>query len=174
MRQDTPSSARRRAVLIGAGMATTFLVFRLYLWSSPDADLFVGPYNVHHLFTGLLLITACGLPLTLSHRRHRLLDAAAVGLGAGLGMALDEWVYLIVTDGSNASYLLPVSFWGGLLLLSGAGVYLAVLARRLGREEAEQHRGDGGAQERPESRSHAQRANDGQGGSAATSDAAIN
>ena len=46
----------------------------------------------------------------------------------GLGLALDEWVYLIVTDGSNASYLLPISFWGGVVVVGLAIGYVIVLA----------------------------------------------
>jgi hypothetical protein len=49
--------------------------------------------------------------------------------GIGLALALDEWVYLIVTDGTNASYLLPVSFWGGLAAVSAAVAYALIVAR---------------------------------------------
>jgi uncharacterized membrane protein len=42
-------------------------------------------------------------------------------------MALDEWVYLIATDGSNASYLLPVSFWGGAVAIVLACAYTVAL-----------------------------------------------
>ncbi len=129
MSLDTRHGVRRRAVLIGTGMAATFIAFRTYLYFAPDVDLNVGAYNIHHLFIGLLLIAGCGLPLALVGRGGRLLDAAAVGFGAGLGMALDEWVYLIATDGSNASYLLPVSFWGGLIMVGCASLYLLALAR---------------------------------------------
>ena len=55
------------------------------------------------------------------------MDVVAVVFGVGLSLALDEWVYLIVTDGSNASYLLPVSFWGGLVMIALACVYVGVL-----------------------------------------------
>jgi hypothetical protein len=44
-----------------------------------------------------------------------------------LALALDEWVYLIATDGSNASYLLPVSLKGGIVMVGLAAVYIAVL-----------------------------------------------
>ena len=44
-----------------------------------------------------------------------------------MSLALDEWVYLIATDGSNASYLLPVSFWGGLVMIVLACVYVGLL-----------------------------------------------
>ena len=46
--------------------------------------------------------------------------------GAGLALSLDEVVYLIATDGSNASYLLPVSFWGGVVVV-GLGVAWVVV-----------------------------------------------
>ena len=50
-------------------------------------------------------------------------------------MALDEWVYLIATDGSNAAYLLPVSFWGGVVVVGLALVYAVALSlRRASRE----------------------------------------
>jgi hypothetical protein len=54
-------------------------------------------------------------------------DAATIGFGIGLSLALDEWVYLITTDGSNASYLLPISFWGGAVCVGLACLYVLVL-----------------------------------------------
>lgn len=43
-------------------------------------------------------------------------------------------MYLVVTDGTNASYLLPISFWGGVVLVAMAVAwalgYAAVSARR--------------------------------------------
>ena len=50
-----------------------------------------------------------------------------VVFGIGLSLALDEWVYLITTDGSNASYLLPISLWGGIIVVGLTGVYIIVL-----------------------------------------------
>ena len=43
-------------------------------------------------------------------------------------MALDEWVYLIATDGSNAAYLTPVSFWGGAIAVGLASVLALAVA----------------------------------------------
>jgi hypothetical protein len=118
---------KRRAKLLVFSMVVTFLGLRLYLYFSPDSDFNVGPYNIHHLFTGLLLVTFCGIAVILFKGRTRLLEAATVGFGVGLSLALDEWVYLIATDGSNASYLLPVSFWGGLVMIALAVAYIALL-----------------------------------------------
>jgi hypothetical protein len=108
-------------------MSLTFALLRAYLHFSPDTDLNIGRYNVHHIFTGLLLIVAGGIPLAILDASTRHLDLARWIFGAGLGMALDEWVYLIATDGSNASYLLPVSFWGGVVVIGLALAYTATL-----------------------------------------------
>ncbi|HEX6943239.1 MAG TPA: hypothetical protein VF128_09955 [Gemmatimonadaceae bacterium] len=119
-------SDRRRARVILASLLFTFVVVRLTLWRSPDSDFDLAGYNIHHLFTGVLLMTAGGLPLVLRAGRSRGLDIACVVFGAGLALALDEVVYLIATDGSNASYLLPVSFWGAVIVV-GAGVLWLVV-----------------------------------------------
>jgi hypothetical protein len=122
-----PDLARRNGSILAASLILTFAVLRVALHLSPDSDFDVGRYNVHHLFTGLVLVAIGGIPLAVFRGSTRRLDAALVVFGVGLGMALDEWVYLIATDGSNASYLLPVSFWGGLAVVALACVYLAVL-----------------------------------------------
>ena len=108
-------------------MVVTFAVVRTVLHWSPDADFDVAGYNIHHLFTGLLLVVGGGIPLALFPGKSRILDAAAVLFGAGLALALDEWVYLITTDGTNASYLLPVSLWGGIVMVALAVAYIGVL-----------------------------------------------
>jgi hypothetical protein len=89
-----------RARLILVSLLGTFVVVRLLLWRSPDSDFDIAGYNIHHLFTGVLLATAA---------------------------ALDEVVYLIATDGSNASYLLPVSFWGGAVVVGLAALWIALV-----------------------------------------------
>lgn len=117
----------RRAGIITATLIATFVNIRLLLWRSPNSDFDVSGYNIHHLFTGLLLITAAGVPLVLFPGKSLILDIASVAFGAGLALALDEWVYLIATDGSNASYLLPVSLRGGVIMVGSAALYILVL-----------------------------------------------
>lgn len=118
---------KRRAKLLLLSIFLTFVVIRSYLYFAPDADFNIGAYNIHHLFTGLVLVTICGIAVILFQGQTRVLDAATVGFGVGLSLALDEWVYLIATDGSNASYWLPISFWGGLVMIAAACLYVAIL-----------------------------------------------
>lgn len=117
----------RRTRIIVATLLLTFVVVRAMLHMSPESDFDVAGYNVHHLFTGLLLLVAGGIPVALFPGRSPLLDVSAVLFGMGLALTLDEWVYLIATDGSNASYLLPVSLRGGIIMIALATVYVAVL-----------------------------------------------
>lgn len=113
----------RRVVWVVSALLLTFVALRAYLHFSPGSNLYFGPYNIHHLFIGLLLITFAGLPLVLFNSNSWKLDLAAIAFGAGLSMALDEWVYLITTDGSDASYLLPISLWGGVAMVGLAASY---------------------------------------------------
>lgn len=125
----TPRSvALRNAVLLGGVVLGMFVALRVWLWINPNADFNVAGYNIHHMFTGLLLIALGGIPLAIFRGNTRRLDWALVVFGLGLGLALDEWVYLIATDGSNASYLLPISFWGGVVVVGLAIGYVVVLA----------------------------------------------
>ena len=127
-------SDRRRATLILVSLMATFVVVRCAMWLSPDSDFNIAGHNVHHLYTGLIVATVAGIPLILRPGLSRGVDVACVAYGAGLSLALDEVVYLIATDGSNASYLLPVSFWGGVVfVLLGGGWVVAVGWRTSGR-----------------------------------------
>ncbi len=117
----------RRARIIVGSLLLTFVAVRVMLHMSPNADFNVGGYNVHHLFTGILLLTAGGIPLTLFPGRSVILDLSAVLFGTGLSLVLDEWVYLIATDGTNASYLLPVSLRGGVIMIALAALYVGIL-----------------------------------------------
>lgn len=118
---------KRRARLLWLSLVATFALIRLYLYFSPDSDFNIGAYNIHHLFTGLILVTFCGIAVILFPGRTRVLDAATIGFGIGLSLALDEWVYLITTDGSNAAYWLPISFRGGMVMIAVACLYVAIL-----------------------------------------------
>lgn len=115
-----------RARVIVAAQLTTLVAVRTYLHLSPNSDFTVSGFNVHHLFTGLLLLVGCAIPLALSSRDSTRMRFVAAGFGAGVALTLDEWLYLIVTDGSNASYLLPISLAGSLGLNALAAAYLLV------------------------------------------------
>ncbi|VAX00756.1 hypothetical protein MNBD_GAMMA22-878 [hydrothermal vent metagenome] len=118
---------KKRAIIMLLSLVITFVVLRLYLYISPSTNLDIASYNIHHLYTGLLLIALGGIPLILFHDDNLKLDIASVLFGVGLSMALDEWVYLIATDGSDKAYLLAVSFWGAVVMLGLTIAYILIL-----------------------------------------------
>ena len=120
---------RSRALTLVISMVATFVGMRAYLHMSPNTDLTIAGYDIHHLFTGLILITIGGIAAVILPSAHRHARTALAVFGVGLALALDEWLYLIVTDGTNASYLLPVSFWGGFAAVALAVAYALLLAR---------------------------------------------
>ena len=117
----------KRALLLISSIVLTFIFLRVSLYISPNSNFDVGQYNIHHLFTGLLLLTIAVVPLLLSEGQTRLSDGLVIMFGIGLSMALDEWVYLIATDGSDVSYLTPVSFWGGLIVTGLSILYISAI-----------------------------------------------
>jgi hypothetical protein len=124
---------RNRMLVFIVSMIGVFVLLRISLQLSPNSNLNVAGYNIHHLFIGLIFIMMGGVPLAVAHIGKKLGLLATSIFGLGLGMALDEWVYLITTDGSDESYLLPISFWGGVVAIavaSGYAVLLGLVGRR--------------------------------------------
>ena len=122
-----PSINKTRAKILLSSLVVTFVVIRVWLFFYPNDDFNVAGYNIHHLYTGLILVTIGGIPLILFSNPGRILNLATAIFGIGLSLALDEWVYLIATDGSNMSYLLPVSLWGGVFLVGLTCLYIGSL-----------------------------------------------
>ena len=109
--------------VLAGSMLLTFAALRAWLHVMPDTDLNVGPYNIHHLFTGVLILTVCGIPAVLNGTAGPGGRLLLTGFGVGLSMVLDEWVYLIVTGGSNAEYVGMPSLAGGAVLVGLASLY---------------------------------------------------
>ena len=130
MTDTTAVPASRRLAIFLVALLGTFVVTRFSLVLRPNADFNVAGYNIHHLFTGFLIATACAIPLALIETRRRITELLVFGLGVGLSLGLDEVVYLVVTDGSNAAYLTRPSWIGGVAFVVLAAIYAAVITRR--------------------------------------------
>lgn len=116
-----------------APMLATFVVQRGWLHLvNPNSDFNLLGYNVHHLFTGALIETIAAFALAVGIQNVWRRRACLSALGIGSAMVLDEIVYLIATDGSNQSYLLPVSLYGAIVMIAVAALYLVVLSRGSG------------------------------------------
>ncbi len=115
----------KRTLLLISSIVLTFIFLRVSLYLSPNSNFDVGQYNIHHLFTGIIVLTIAIVPLLLSECKTKLADALVIMFGVGLSMVLDEWVYLIATDGSDPAYLSPVSLWGGIIVIGLTTLYIS-------------------------------------------------
>src|SRR5262249_33221792 len=123
-----PDPPLRTLLLILLPLLATFIGQRLYLHPvNPDSDLLIRGHNIHHLFVGALLAIPAPFLVAFVPQASLVRWAALVTLGAGTAMVLDQIVFLITTDGSNASYLKPISLWGAIVLEVLAIVLLVVL-----------------------------------------------
>ena len=129
----------KRLALFSISFLLTFIILRLSLYISPGTNLDILGYNIHHLYTGLVLIVIAAIPLIIFKADNNFLNCATVLFGVGLSLALDEWVYLITTDGSDSSYWLPISVWGGIIAILMTLVYtfLTVFFLRGGKTDNE-------------------------------------
>ena len=79
----------------------TLIAVRTYLFFFPSANLNIGKYNVHHLYIGAFLII-----IVLIFFIFNIVNKFTVTIaGISSALVLDEIVYLIATDGSDAAYL---------------------------------------------------------------------
>lgn len=90
----------------------TLVLLRLFLIVSPSANLYIFSYNIHHLFIGAFLIIIL-LVLFIFNIINKF---TLIFAGISSALVLDEIVYLIATDGSDAEYLSSVSAWGAIIL----------------------------------------------------------
>ena len=116
-----------RAKILVLSIVSTFIIIRFILYLYPNADFNLFGYNIHHLYTGIILITLSGIPLILISAKHRIMDLITVVFGIGLSLVLDEWIYLIATDGTNDSYFTPISYIGGIVFLVFTSLYIGIL-----------------------------------------------
>jgi hypothetical protein len=119
-----PLPARQTLLLILLPMLGTVFSLRLYLHLVHVRHIYPGGYLLHHLFIGVLLVIPAAFLLAFG-TRYRVL--ARIVLGIGTGLILDEVVYLVATQGSDADYLSRISLIGSVVLISLAVIFLTLL-----------------------------------------------
>ena len=123
----SPLRAKQTLLLILLPMLGTVAVLRLYLHLVQVRHIYPGGYLVHHLFFGVAIVIPTAFVLAFGNR-HRAL--ACVALGVGAGMVLDEVVYLVATQASDADYVSRTSWLGSMVLVALASVLLVGLYLR--------------------------------------------
>lgn len=110
--------ARQTFLLILLPLLATFVCQRLCLHVGGVRHVHPGGYLVHHLFFGILLLMPASFLLAFGPRRRWTALAARVAVGIGSAMILDEVVFLVATNASDADYISGLSFRGALVFVA--------------------------------------------------------
>jgi len=119
-----PLPAKQTLLLIVVPMLATVFSLRLYLHLVHVRHIYPGGYLLHHFFIGVLIEIPSAFLLAFG-TRHRVLPRVALGVGTGL--MLDEMVYLVATNASDADYISRRSLIGSAVLISLAVIFLLAL-----------------------------------------------
>ena len=112
---------KKKIHLFTVALVLTFIITRIYLWLFPHANFNLGPYNIHHLYVGavLLILSAIFMVAGISNKMVFILA------GISSALILDQLVFLTATDGGDLTYLGKTSLWGGAV----AVLIVAVIAQ---------------------------------------------
>jgi len=108
-------------------MLATFAGQRLYLHLVRVQHIHAGGYLIHHLFSGALIVIIAAFILAFGTHNRLLARVAPAALGIGSAMVLDEIIYLVATQASDADYVSALSFWGAFVLMTLAVAFLVFL-----------------------------------------------
>jgi hypothetical protein len=108
-------------------MLATFAAMRLHLHLSGVHHVYPFGHLLHHLYPGALLVIAAAFILAFTPDNRLVAIVTRVALGIGSAMVLDEVVYLVVTQASDADYVSSVSLWGAVILMSLGTILLFAL-----------------------------------------------
>ncbi len=92
-------------------LLVTFILVRLYLWLFPRANIYLVGYNIHHLYLGAVLLIFTVIALIAGIQNKAIIILA----GISSALILDQLVFLIATDGADATYLGKISLGGGIV-----------------------------------------------------------
>ena len=100
---------------------------RLYLHLVHVQHVYPGGYLVHHLFTGVLILSPSAFCVAFAPRRRPVAIAARVALGIGSGLVLDEITYLVMTKASDDDYVSQTSWLGSVGFVALAVILLWII-----------------------------------------------
>ena len=114
---------KKRLSVFITSLLFTIVLLRVFLSISPSTNLHFFGYNIHHLFIGAFLIV-----ITLILFLFDIINKFTIMLaGISSALVLDEIIYLIATDGSDASYLTLTSLWGAIFLTGIILIFAIIL-----------------------------------------------
>lgn len=128
----TSPAPKQSLILILSAMWITFLGLRLSLHLGGVRHVYPGGHLVHHFFFGAILLIPAAFLLAFPPPSNWLRLANLAVLGVACALLLDEFVYLLATQASDADYVSRLSLVGALVLISSASILLLAVYRARG------------------------------------------
>ena len=114
---------KKRFSIFLTSLIITLVLTRISLYFFPLANFNVGSYNIHHFFTGALILL--GTSLFYLFDKINLYTLILGGIGAA--WVVDELVYLLFTNGTDQVYFTQTSFLGALGMSACVIVLVSIL-----------------------------------------------
>jgi hypothetical protein len=120
---------QRLEALLIVSAASAAILTRILLLVFPEAGGSpVLGVHIHHLLIGILLVCVGGIPAVLLRSDGRLKSLAVAVFGAGLGLALDEWLLFVIRETEpDAPYMSTWSVAGAAIFVGAVVVYTLVV-----------------------------------------------
>jgi hypothetical protein len=116
-------------------MLLAVLSVRLLLYAAPGVGgSGLAGIHVHHLLLGILIVILGGVPAIVITERGKPRSIARAVFGAGLGLAIDEWVLFVLRDADpQTPYASLGSVLGAAMLSLVTAGYVLLVCSRTGR-----------------------------------------
>lgn len=139
MRLDENTLKHRLSVFIGS-LVITLAFERTFLRFFPDINVYFHKYNVHHFYTGALLLILAMILFLFGTITNWTIALA----GYSSALVLDEFVALVLTSGSDIGYFSKASVIGAILISLVVIVFAVVMyyikkTRVISREDVPKH-----------------------------------
>ncbi len=94
----------------------TIFLSRILVWLIQERSLYLFGFEIHHFYLGVLLVMLAGFSRFFS-KNKKLNKIDLIGFGIGNGLILDQFIFILFTNGNHTEYFSRFSILGSLGLI---------------------------------------------------------
>lgn len=93
----------------------TIVFFRILVFFVGEKSLFITGREIHHFYLGVILVMICGILFFFS-KLKKIKKYSLIFFAVGVGAIVDEFTYILFTNGTHTDYSSPISYIGVIIL----------------------------------------------------------
>jgi len=113
----------KKVKLFVIALIATFIIQHIILYLSPNSNLNIAQYNIHHIFLGAFFLVILVILMLFNHIN----SATIILAGVFSSFILDELIFLIATNGLDTLYWSKTSFIGSLIMHAIILIFISIL-----------------------------------------------